>query len=81
MKNYSDLIKSKEQRILTAKGYKFVWKCIDIVAKQNNTSRYSNEIKRQKDLLKKTIEDLIFEKGLSISEIKSLIKDRFKKIS
>lgn len=77
-KNYSILIKDKEKRILTAKGVKFLWRCVDVMAMQYNLNRYSRQIKTQKEKLRAIIEDLIFDKELSIEGIKDLIKNRNK---
>lgn len=75
-KNYSDLIKDKPKKILTAKGYKFLWKCIDIVAKQRGLNRYSQELKPVKEKLKEILSYLIIDKELSIEEIKEIVKNR-----
>jgi len=76
MKNYSELIRDKNKRILSAKGYKFVWRCIDIVANQNNINRYSKELKPVKEKLKNIFDYLIIDKELSLDEIKLIIKNR-----
>lgn len=76
MKNYSDTIKSKSERTLTAKGYSFVWKCIDIVADQKGLCRYDSNLKETKEKLKKVLTDLLIDKEMSINEIKELIKSR-----
>lgn len=75
-RNYSDLIKSKEQRTLTAKGNRFLWRCIDVIAENKGLNRYSNELKETKDKFKNIIYFLIIDKGMSISEITELIKSR-----
>ena len=76
MKNYSELIRSKNKRVLTAKGCRFLWRCIDVIALQNNTSRYSTEIKPLKEKLTVLIHHLIIDKGCSIEDIKAMIKNR-----
>jgi len=76
MKNYSDLIKSKQERTLTAKGNSFVWKCIDIVAEQNGLNRYSKDLKPLKEKLKSILYHLMIDKELSLFCIKELIKQR-----
>lgn len=76
MKNYSDLIKSKTERTLTAKGYKFLWKCIDVIAMQNNVNRYSKEIGPMKEKFSEIIHHLIIDRGMTLDEIKDAIKNR-----
>jgi len=76
MKNYSDTIKSKQEKTLTAKGYSFVWKCIDIVADQKGLCRYDSNLKEVKEKIKKVLTDLLIDKEMSINEIKELIKSR-----
>lgn len=76
MKNYSDLINSKEKRILTAKGNKFVWKCIDIIAANKNLHRYSKEFKPFQEKTIAIMKDLIIDKGMNIKQITELIKSR-----
>jgi hypothetical protein len=75
-KNYSEFIKDKQKRTLTAKGYKFIWKCIDIVAGQNNLNRYSKELKHLKDKLTTLLTHLIIDQEKTINEIKEMIKNR-----
>jgi len=76
MKNYSELIKDKQQRTLTAKGNSFVWKCIDVIAEIKGLHRYSNELKPVKEKFSKVIYDLIIDKEMNIKEITDLIKSR-----
>lgn len=76
MKNYSDLIKNKKERTLTAKGQKFVWRCIEIVAKQHGLTIYHSEIKELKEKIKSIMNELIIDKGYNLAEIKSFIKNR-----
>ena len=76
MKNYSELIKDKNKRILSAKGYKFLWRCIDIVAEQNGVCRYSKEITPLKEKLRNILNFLIIDEELSLEEIKLMIKNR-----
>ena len=80
-RNYSELIKDVNQRTLTAKGYKFIWDCIRVIAKQNNTSMYDPKIKPLKEKLTNVMEYLIFEEGKTIPEIKKMIKERNKKLT
>jgi hypothetical protein len=75
MKNYSALVKSKEKRILTAKGNKFVWRCIDVAAEQRGLNRYSKELNPLKEKLRNLLHHLIIDKGLSATEIKAIIKE------
>lgn len=76
MKNHSELIKRVRDRTLTAKGYKFLWKCIDIAAEVKGSNRYSQDLKETKEKLRTVITDLIIDKGMSIEQIKELIKSR-----
>lgn len=75
-KNYSELISNKEKRQLTAKGNKFVWKCIDIIAANKNLHRYSPEFKGIKEKFYTIIYDLIVDKEMTIEQITNLIKSR-----
>ena len=74
MKNQTDTIKNKSQIILTAKAYKFVWKCIDIIVASKGLSRYSPEAKDLKIRFQTIAEHLFIDKELSISQVKELIK-------
>lgn len=76
MKNHSELVKSISERTLTAKGNKFVWKCIDVIAIQHGVNRYSKEIQPLKEKLRTLLHHLIIDKGMSIDEIKDAIKNR-----
>mgnify|MGYP003519354213 CR=1 len=76
MRNETEFIKSTSERTLTAKAYKFVWKCIDIIAEQNGFNRYSKELKPLKEKLQNLLVSLFIDKRLSINEIKELIKNR-----
>lgn len=75
-KNYSSLIRNKKERTLTAKGYKFLWDCIDVIALQHNLSRYSHELRPLKEKLKKLLTYLLIDEEKSIKEIKSMIANR-----
>lgn len=75
-KNYSDTISNKENRQLTAKGNKFIWDCIKIVANYKGVCIYSQEIKEQKDKLKEIITFLLIDKELSIADVKQIIAMR-----
>lgn len=76
MKNYSELIRDKQKRMLSAKGHKFVWRCIDILAKQNGTNGYDPNLKGPKNKLREILHHLMIDKEMSIEEIKTLIKNR-----
>lgn len=76
MKNHSELIKNVQQRTLTAKGYKFLWRCIDIIAEHKGLNKYSPEMKETKERFSFIIKDLIIDKGMSIDQIKELIGSR-----
>lgn len=77
-KNYSELIKDKNKRILTAKGYKFQWQCIELIAKTKNVNfcRFSPEIKELKNKFTKIYLHLVIDEEFSLKEIKELIKNR-----
>lgn len=75
-RNYSDLIKDPYQRTLTAKGYKFLSRCINIAAEVKGTSRYAPDMKETKEKLKTVLLDLIIDKRLNLDQIKELIKSR-----
>lgn len=76
MRNETEFIKSTKERTLTAKAYKFMWQCIDIVAQQNGYTRYHKETREVKANLRELMIHLFIDKGLSINEIKELIKNR-----
>lgn len=76
MKNHSELIKSISDRTLTAKGYKFLWRCIDIIAEHKGLSRYSPDMKETKKKFSSIVNHLIIDKGMNIKEITDLIKSR-----
>lgn len=76
MKNYSELIKHKGKRHLTAKANKFVWKCIDVIADQRGLTRYHQELKPLKKKLREVLYHLIIDQEMSIEQIKDLIKNR-----
>ena len=77
-KNYSDLIKCKNERLLTAKGYKFKWQCIELIAKTKNINycRFSPQIKELKNNFTNIFLHLVIDKELTLKEIKELIKNR-----
>jgi hypothetical protein len=77
-KNYSDLIKDKNKRLLTAKGYKFKWECIELIAKTKNQNfcKYSPEIKDLKNKFTEIFLFLVIDKELNLKQIKELIKNR-----
>ena len=77
-KNYSDLIKDKNKGLLTAKGYKFQWQCIELIAKTKNINycRFSPEIKELKVKFTNIFLHLVIDKELTLKEIKELIKNK-----
>ena len=77
-KNYSDLIKDKNKRLLTAKAYKFQWQCIELIAKTKNINycMYSSEIKELKVKFTNIFLHLVIDKELNLKEIKELIKNK-----
>lgn len=80
-KNYNDLIKDKQKRTLTAKGYKFLSRCIDIACRQRGLTRYHKEMKPLKDSLTLVLHDLIIDKEFTIEQIKEVVKKRFKLVT
>lgn len=76
MRNETEFIKSTSERTLTAKACKFVHKCIVIMAEQRGYTRYHKEIREIKEQLHNLLVSLFIDKGLSINEIKELIKNR-----
>jgi hypothetical protein len=75
-KNETELIKCSKNRWLTAKAVKFENRCIHIIANQYGTSRYDPKIKPLKEKFTNIFEHLVFDKKLSLVEIKELIKNR-----
>lgn len=75
-KNYSDTIKSVQDRTLTAKGYKFVTRCIDIIAANKGLHRYSPEMKPYKEKFRLIMLDLFIDKRMTIQQVTDLIKSR-----
>lgn len=77
-KNYSELIKDKNKRLLTAKGYKFQWQCIELIANTKNVNfcRFSPEIKELKNKFTNIYLHLVIDKELNLKQIKELIKNR-----
>lgn len=77
-KNYSELIKDKNKRLLTAKGYKFQWQCIELIAKTKNVNfcKYSPQIKELKNKFTNIFLHLVIDKELNLKQIKELIKNR-----
>lgn len=75
-KNETDLIKSSKQRKLTAKGYKFLNKCIDIACNAKGINRYSQDAKPIRDKMKTLFKHLIIDKRYNMEEIKTIIKNR-----
>lgn len=76
MKNYSEYIKSKSERTLTAKGYKFLTACIEIACKNKGYTRYHSEMKDIKTKLNTIITSLFIDKGFNKEQIIELIKSR-----
>lgn len=74
MKNYSVIIKSKQERTLTAKGNKFVWRCVDIIAASKGLNKYSPEMKTVKEKFSNVVKYLLIDKELSIEQVTDLIK-------
>lgn len=73
-KNYNEAVHSKEKRQLTAKGNKFLWRCIEIVGNSKGLHKYSPEIKEIKEKLTDIIKHLLIDKDLTIEQVKELIK-------
>ena len=75
-RNETDLIKCSKSRKLTAKGYKFKWQFIDLIAKNKGLNKYSKELNPIKEKFSLIIDDLIIDKKMTLNEIKELIKSR-----
>lgn len=75
MKNHNEAVHSKEKRQLTAKGNKFLWRCIEIVAVSKGLHKYSPEMKELKEKLQTLIHHLLIDKELTIKEVTELIKN------
>jgi|TARA_R110000850_G_scaffold81058_1_gene174402 hypothetical protein len=76
MRNETEFIKSTPKRYLTAKAQKFTDRCISIACEQRGYTRYYAEMKPLKAKITKLLNSLFIDKGMSIKEIKQLIKDR-----
>lgn len=74
MKNHSELIKNVSERTLTAKGYKFLWRCIDIIAEHKGLNRYSREMRETKDSFSRIVKILIIDRGMTTDEVVDIIK-------
>lgn len=74
MKNYNEAVHSKQKRQLTAKGNKFLWRCIDIIANSRGLHKYSPEMKEVKEKFSNIIHILLIDKELSIKEVTEIIK-------
>lgn len=76
MKNETEFIKSTAKRELTAKASKFLFDIIRIVAKNKGFSSWMiPEFKPTKIKIENLINDLFFDKKMSINEIKEIIKN------
>ena len=75
-RNETDLIKCSKSRKLTAKGYKFKWQCIELIAKNRGLNKYSKELKPIIEKFSLILDDLIIDKKMTLNEIKELIKSR-----
>lgn len=76
MRNETEFIKCSKNRHLTAKAQKFLDRCIEIGLDQYGLVRYDSRTKPYKDKLSELIKTLFIDKGLSIDDIKELIKNR-----
>lgn len=76
VKNHSEYIKSVKNRTLTAKGLKFLNRCIDIACENKGYTRYHTEMKELKVKLSDILTHLFIDKGLTKDEIIELIKSR-----
>lgn len=76
MKNHSEFIKDIKSRKLTAKGYKFLNRCIDIACENKGYTRYHMEVKEMKSKLHEIIVSLFIDKLMTSNEITELIKSR-----
>lgn len=81
MTNYNEAVHSKEKRQLTAKGNKFLWRCIEIVANSKGLHKYSPEMKEIKDKLSDIVKHLLIDRELTIPEVTEIIKQSNFKLS
>jgi hypothetical protein len=80
MRNYSEAICNKQKRQLTAKGNKFVNRCIKIALnKQGLNSRLLPEAKPTVKKLNEIIHYLLIDQELTINEVTEIIKNRIEK--
>lgn len=75
-RNYSKLIANKQKRQLTAYGYKFLSRYIEIASKQRGLTRYHKEMQPIKDKLKEILDYLIIDKEMTIDDIKKILHDK-----
>lgn len=76
MKNYSDTIKDPKQKTMTAKAYSFKYKVIELlVVKYGFTSRMEKGFKPIYEKFSVLFDDLIFNKQMSLLEIKQFIRE------
>lgn len=74
MKNYSEAIRCKKERTLTAKGNKFVWRCVDIIAASKGLNKYSPEMKEVKEKFFNVVKYLLIDEEMGIEQVTELIK-------
>lgn len=70
------MVKDPVKRILTAKGYKFLYTCLDIIAEHKGTHRYAKEFKQIKEKFSLILHDLFIDKRMTKEEVINLIKSR-----
>lgn len=75
-RNYNEYIRCIHTRTLSAKGYKFLSRCVDIACKNKGYTRYHKEMKPLREKLTEIIKHLFIDRGMSHTEIADLIKSR-----
>ena len=74
MKNETLLIKDAGKRIMTARGYKLLYRFIDKAAEANGFSHHrAPAFKEKKERLYSLVEILVFEKGVSEKQLAGFI--------
>lgn len=76
MRNHNEAVKDPHKRILTAKGNDFLWRCIDIAANVKGSHRCAKSFRETRDKLETLIKHLLIDKGMTMGEVKELIKSR-----
>ena len=75
-RNYNEYIRCIHTRTLSAKGYKFLSRCVDIACANKGLTRYHKETREMSAKLKEIITHLFIDRGMTHTEIAELIKSR-----